>query len=173
MIFSSSLTIHTLWDFLNFKLTFPTSKSFGNPILKVWGGSNRTLGNKNLIIAVKKPPVAAAKANQPIVNQFKKDKAGWTSKLDLNFYKGKVININILDPKNKKIVINKGTKITQRTINEIDKKKIKLFSIEETSLIGNFIASDIINEKTGKIYYEAGFEIDEEFLVFINSNTSF
>ena len=36
-------------------------------------------------------------------------------------------------------------------------------------MIGLFIASDIIDEKTGKIFYEAGFEIDEEFVNFLNS----
>ena len=30
------------------------------------------------------------------------------------------------------------------------------------------LSSDIINEKTGKIFYEAGFEIDEDFINFIN-----
>ena len=40
--------------------------------------------------------------------------------------------------------------------------------MEEESLIGNFIASDMIDEKTGQIFYEAGFEIDEDFLSFIN-----
>ena len=29
-----------------------------------------------------------------------------------------------------------------------------------------YIASDVIDEKSGKIYYEAGYEIDEDFLIF-------
>ena len=33
-----------------------------------------------------------------------------------------------------------------------------------------YIASDIIDEKSGKIYYEAGFEIDEDFLSFLENN---
>ena len=33
-----------------------------------------------------------------------------------------------------------------------------------------YIASDIIDEKSGKIYYEAGFEIDERFLIFLENN---
>ena len=42
---------------------FPTSstafleKSSGKPILKVWGGSNKTFGNKKRTIMVKNPPV--------------------------------------------------------------------------------------------------------------------
>ncbi len=100
---------------------------------------------------------------------FKKNKKGWVSKLDLNFYKGKVINIDILDEKNSKILIKKGTKVNQRIINEIEKKKINLFCLKEESLVGNFISEDIIDDKSGKIYYEAGYEIDEDFFQFINS----
>ena len=50
------------------------------------------------------------------------------------------------------------------------KKKINIFCIEEESLIGKFLSSDIINEKNGKIYFEAGYEIDEEFIAFLNQN---
>ena len=52
-------------------------------------------------------------------------------------------------------------------INEFLKKKIKNFTIEESSLIGHYLSSDIIDESTGKIFYEAGFEIDEDFINFI------
>ena len=50
---------------------------------------------------------------------FKKNKNGWISKIDLDFYKSKVLNINILDSSNGKILIKKGIKVTQRIINEI------------------------------------------------------
>ena len=33
-----------------------------------------------------------------------------------------------------------------------------------------YIASDIIDEKSGKIFYEAGYEIDEDFLSFLENN---
>ena len=78
---------------------------------------------------------------------FKKGKHGWNSKLDLNFYKGKVLNYNILDSNSGKLVLEKGTKVTQRHIDDVLKKKRNIFCIEEESLIGNFIANDIINEK--------------------------
>ena len=99
---------------------------------------------------------------------FKKGKFGWESKLDLNFYKGKVLNYNILDHTNGKILLEKGTKVTQRLINETLKKKNKVFAIENESFLGSFLSTDMIDEKTGKIFYEAGFEIDENFFEFIN-----
>ena len=54
-------------------------------------------------------------------------------------------------------------------INELVKKKLNSLTIEENSLLGHYLASDIIDEKNGKIFYEAGFEIDEGFLEFINN----
>ena len=65
------------------------------------------------------------------------------------------------DLKNGKIILTKGTKVNQKTINDLKKKNLSTFSISEESLLGFFISSDIINEKTGKIYFEAGlFKID-------------
>ena len=64
--------------------------------------------------------------------------------------------------KNGKILITKGTKVNQKIINDIKKKNISNITVEENSLIGFYTASDIIDEKTGKIFYEAGFEIDED-----------
>ena len=56
--------------------------------------------------------------------------------------------------------INQGF---MRIFQEIERKKIKNFSISEEDLLGYFIACDIIDESTGKIFYEAGYEIDEDF----------
>ena len=101
---------------------------------------------------------------------FKKNNHGWQFKENLIFYKSKILNFDILDSNNGKILISKGTKVNQKIINDIKKKNISNLSIDENSLIGLYISSDIIDEKTGKIFYEAGFEIDEEFVNFLSSN---
>ena len=74
-----------------------------------------------------------------------------------------------LDSNTGKKILEKGTKATQRTVNELSKKKLNSLTIEENSLLGHYLASDIIDKKNGKIFYEAGFEIDEEFLEFVNN----
>ena len=99
----------------------------------------------------------------------KKNDYGWSFKEDLAFYKGKILNYDLLDSKNGKILLSKGTKVNQKLINDIKKKNIQSLTIEESSLSGLYLASDIIDEKTGKIYFEAGYEIEEEFFNFINS----
>ncbi len=101
---------------------------------------------------------------------YKRNEFGWQFKEDLSFYKSKILAFDLLDSKNGKILISKGTKVNQKSINDIKKKNISNISVDENSLIGLFIASDIIDEKSGKIFYEAGFEIDEDFVSFLNSN---
>ena len=100
----------------------------------------------------------------------KKNDYGWQFKEDLSFYKGKILNYNILDSKNGKILIAKGTKVNQKIINEVKKKNSSTITIDNDSLVGHYLASDIIDENTGKIFFEAGFEIDETFDDFINQN---
>ena len=91
-------------------------------------------------------------------------------KEDLAFYKSKILGFDLMDSKNGKILITKGTKVNQKIINDIKKKNVSNLTVDENSLIGLYIASDIIDEKTGKIFYEAGFEIDEDFVNFLNSS---
>ncbi len=101
---------------------------------------------------------------------YKKNDYGWSSKQDFSFYKGKILNYDILDSKNGKVLISKGTKVNQKIINDLKKKNISNFTLNEESLLGFFLSSDIIDEKTGKIFFEAGYEIDDIFLQFLNEN---
>ena len=101
---------------------------------------------------------------------YKKNDFGWAFKEDLSFYKGKILNYDLLDSKNGKILVSKGTKVNQKILNDLKKKNISTININEESLIGFFLSSDIIDEKTGKIYFEAGYEIDDIFLEFLNES---
>ena len=101
---------------------------------------------------------------------YKKNNFGWTSKQDLSFFKSKILSYDLLDTKNGKILVSKGTKVNQKIINELNKKNISNISISEESLLGFYLSSDIIDEKTGKIFFEAGYEIDDIFLQFLSEN---
>ena len=101
---------------------------------------------------------------------YKKNDYGWSFKEDLSFFKGKILNYDILDSKNGKTILSKGTKVNQKIINDLKKKYNSNFSINEESLLGFFLSSDIIDEKTGKIFFEAGYEIDDIFLQFIKES---
>ena len=101
---------------------------------------------------------------------YKKNNFGWSFKEDLSFFRGKILNFDLLDSKNGKIILSKGTKVNQKIINDLNKKNISSITISEESLMGLYLSADLIDEKTGKIYFEAGYEIDDDFLGFINEN---
>ena len=100
--------------------------------------------------------------------EYKKNKFGWQFKENISFYKAKILSYDFLNSNSGKTILAKGSKLNQKSINELLKKKINSLTIEESSLLGHYLSSDIIDEKTGKIFYEAGFEIDQDFIDFIN-----
>ena len=83
---------------------------------------------------------------------YKKNEYGWSFKENLSFFKAKILNFDLHDSKNGKIVVSKGTKVNQKIINDLKKKNITNVTIKEESLLGFFISSDIIDEKTGKTF---------------------
>ena len=78
--------------------------------------------------------------------EYKRNKFGWQFKTDLSFYKAKILNYDFIDSNSGKIIFTKGSKLNQRIINEFLKKKINHLTIEESSLIGHYLSSDIIDE---------------------------
>ncbi len=103
-------------------------------------------------------------------NSYKKNDYGWQFKEELSFFKGKILNYDILDSKSGKTLLTKGTKVNQKLINDLKKKNLSSITINNESLLGHYIAGDMIDIKTGKIFFEAGYEIDEVFLDHINEN---
>tara|TARA_Y100000590_G_scaffold164179_1_gene188133 strand:+ start:74 stop:4276 length:4203 start_codon:yes stop_codon:yes gene_type:complete len=101
--------------------------------------------------------------------KFKKDKFGWTFNFDYDFYKGKILPYSILNSKTGKELINSNSKITLRLIKDLE-KKYKEVSLSEESMIGMFISEDIIDEKNGKIFIEAGAEITHEHFEYFEKN---
>jgi DNA-directed RNA polymerase subunit beta len=70
---------------------------------------------------------------------YKKNDHGWQFKEDLSFYKSKILGFDLLDSKNGKILITKGTKVNQKIINDIKKKNVSNLTVDE-----NFLLSFII-----------------------------
>ena len=58
---------------------------------------------------------------------YKKNDYGWQFKEDLSFYKSKILGFDLMDSKNGKILITKGTKVNQKIINDIIPQEISAF----------------------------------------------
>ncbi len=95
---------------------------------------------------------------------FTQVKKGWKTELAIEGLRGTKITSDLINAKTGKVVVEAGTKITQRVIKKLEESNVKEQLITGEDLIGRYIAYDIVNEETGDIYAEAGDEITEEIL---------
>ncbi|PCJ42747.1 MAG: DNA-directed RNA polymerase subunit beta [SAR86 cluster bacterium] len=84
--------------------------------------------------------------------------------------RGVVLNFDI---KNKRtVIVPEGSRITARHIREIEKAKLSKLDVPAEFLLGNALATDIIDTDTGEILVPCNTEITEEVLeVLVNAGT--
>ena len=69
---------------------------------------------------------------------------------------------NLVNASNGKVAVKQGTKINPAIAKKLFNDGLKSLVVETDELIGKFLADDIINEKTGEIYFESSDEITSE-----------
>ena len=69
---------------------------------------------------------------------------------------------SLVNAANGKVAVKQGTKINPAIAKKLFNDGLKNLLLEDDELIGKFIAEDIINEKTGEIYFESSDEITSE-----------
>ncbi len=94
----------------------------------------------------------------------------WVSEFVANNYKGQRLDFDLVDAKKNKVVAKSGEKLTHRSIKSLLDDNLEFVEIKEDELLGKFLAEDIVNEKTGEIYAEAGDEITTDFLKLFRLN---
>ncbi|GHT88711.1 DNA-directed RNA polymerase subunit beta [Alphaproteobacteria bacterium] len=94
--------------------------------------------------------------------EYKKVKNGWSVGFVKENFRGKVLSSDLINSESMDVVVQAGTKMTPRILNQLVEDGLKSLLVGEEDLLGNFIAHDYINEETGEIYLEAGEEITEE-----------
>jgi len=93
---------------------------------------------------------------------FQLDGEDWRMPFSGERLKGTKPLEDVIDAETGKVVIAAGKKITARVAKQLDEKGIKFVKIPVEAVYGSYLAEDIVNMKTGEIYYEAGDELDEE-----------
>ena len=91
-------------------------------------------------------------------------KGGWKTPFDPNRFKGIKPSVDLIDAKSKHVVVEAGTKITPRLARKIAEDGVKELLVQDEDLYGRYLADELVNEKTGEIFAEAGDEIDEKVL---------
>ena len=93
---------------------------------------------------------------------FKRDKKGWKTSFVPEMWKGIKLTHDLVDAKTGKVVLESGNKVSLFKANSLKKEGLEEIRVEESDMIGKFVAADFIDEKTGEIILEAGEELSEE-----------
>jgi DNA-directed RNA polymerase subunit beta-beta' len=101
--------------------------------------------------------------------EYSKVDGGWAFPFSPEHFRGEKLTKNLIDAKTRNIVANIDTKMTPRVLDQLVKSGVEALFITNEELIGKVIATDHIDEETGKIYLEAGEEVSEASLDTINS----
>ncbi|QDM17632.1 DNA-directed RNA polymerase subunit beta [Tardiphaga sp. vice352] len=91
--------------------------------------------------------------------EFKKIKEGWRVPFDAARFRGYSTVNDLIDADTGKVVLEAGKKLTVRAARQLVEKGLKALLMTDHDLVGNYLAEDLINNKTGVIYAEAGDEI--------------
>ncbi|MEO1312855.1 MAG: DNA-directed RNA polymerase subunit beta [Pseudomonadota bacterium] len=94
---------------------------------------------------------------------FKKNKKGWVTTFFPERIRGTKPLHDIVDAKTGEVIAAAGKKVTPRTVKQIlDSGNVPDILVPFETLVGKFVAQDIINEETGQIWVEAGDELTWE-----------
>ncbi|MDG1274089.1 MAG: DNA-directed RNA polymerase subunit beta, partial [Alphaproteobacteria bacterium] len=96
---------------------------------------------------------------------YSRDGEGWSTPFVSDGHQGQKLTRDLVDAKTRKVVANTGEKMTKRAARKLVDGGLKDVFLENNELLGHFISSDIINEETGEVYFEAGTELTEEMFV--------
>ena len=98
---------------------------------------------------------------------FKLGTGGWKTAFDPEVMRGTKLTYDLIDASSGDIIANAGDKLTPRVCRKLVEEGVKEILVQDEDLYSRYFAADIINEETGKIYVEAGDEVDEENLTLI------
>src|SRR5437773_1446073 len=111
---------------------------------------------------------ALGMASEEILNTFynrviyTRGKNGWQIPYSAEAWRGQKPNHDVVDADTGEIIFKANEKITPRRANQAAKDGLKNVIIPTEEIYGRFSAYDLINEKTGEIYIEAGDEVSAE-----------
>ena len=99
-----------------------------------------------------------------------KTKNGWEASFDAKRLTGIKLSHDLIDARNQKILIKAGERVNAAMAKQLMDQGVKNLLIPFDDLVGRYIADDMINEKTGEIYFESGDEINDENIELLKGN---
>ena len=103
------------------------------------------------------------------VDTYVADKKAWKVKFLPERMKGVKFNFDLVNTKTGETVWEKGKKMTPRSAQKLADEGLEFYKVSPDQLFGKFLATAVINPKTGEIIADAGAELNEEVLTNISA----
>lgn len=92
------------------------------------------------------------------------DKKAWKAKFEPARMKGVKFDFDLINVQTDDVVLEKGKKLSPRLAQKLADDGLEYYKVAAGQLLGKFLASNVVEKKTGEIIAEAGDEITEEIL---------
>ena len=89
---------------------------------------------------------------------FRRGPQGWMTPFEPDQFKSKLTR-DLRDARSGETVLAEGERMTPRVARRLREEGLTDILVGDEELIGRYFASDLINEETGEVYFEAGDEI--------------
>lgn len=103
------------------------------------------------------------------VDTYDADKKAWKVKFLPERMKGVKFDFDLVNTKTGETVWEKGKKMTPRSAQKLADEGLEFYKVSPDQLFGKFLATAVINPKTGEIIADAGAELNEEVLTNISA----
>ena len=101
---------------------------------------------------------------------FDKDTKMWITDFNPENFKRPIkISHDLVDAKNKKVVLNKGEKLNYVIAKKLKEKSLDKIILNSKDILGKYLSTDV-KDNNGQVIIKAGFDINEEILEKIISN---
>jgi len=97
------------------------------------------------------------------------DKKAWKIKFLPERMKGVKFDFDLVNAKTGETVWEKGKKLTPRSAQKLADEGLEFYRVTPDQLFGKFLATAVINTKTGEVIADAGAELNEEVLANISA----
>ena len=102
--------------------------------------------------------------------EYSRDGDGWQCQFHAASYAGVKLTRDLINAETGEVAAETGTKLTPRTMRKIQDAGLSYIRVEESDILGRFVATDLVDMNTGVVLAEAGDEITEEMLNMLRDN---
>ncbi len=96
--------------------------------------------------------------------EYSREKKAWKTAFNLESFKGVKLTFDLKNAKTGKAVAKTGDKLTMRVLRKLEKDGVKEILLDDSQLLGRYLAQDYTDQKSGEVLAEAGDEISEDTL---------